>query len=176
MVLVSMEKSQLDILYLKYRELKKYKIINILLASILSLIGVVSITEIIVFLNRYAQVNILLSVLSLFSLTSIYSCICNIILEKQDNKIKNINTEIKELENNIIKELKNNKDKNISSLELRFDGLSKENKIKLLRYIQENTKDKDMISKLDDIDEVDYISLIDNNDRENIKTKKITKR
>lgn len=164
-----MEKSQLDILYLKYRELKKYKIINILLASILSLIGVVSITKIIIILNRYAQVNILLCILSLFSLTSIYSCICNIILKKQDNKIKNINIEIKKLENNLVQELSNekkiNKDINISNLGLRFNRLSNKNKIKLLKYIKSKTKDQSMYNKLNILEKEDSISLIDNSNK-----------
>lgn len=174
-----MNNNKLDILYSKYKELKKYKRINILSAIILSLIGVVSITEIIIILNRYAQVNILLSVLSLFSLTSIYSCIGNIMLEKQDKSIEDINIEIKELENNLIREINKdnyiNKSINISNLELRFDGLSTENKIKLLKFIKSKTKDQSMYNKLNVLEKEDSVSLIDDSYKYR-RTKKTNKR
>lgn len=170
--------NNLDILYSKYKQRKKYKIKNILLVSIFCLLGVISIMDILIILNKYIGFNIIINCLSLFSLTSIYSSIVNIILEKQDKKLKDINMEIKELESIIFNELDKDKNlnnlSNITSLELRFDGLTTENKLKLLNYIKSKTKNPSIYKNIN-IEELDNsISLIDNKDK--YKRKKKTKK
>lgn len=170
--------NNLDILYSKYKQRKKYKIKNILLVSIFCLLGVISIMDILIILNKYIGFNIIINCLSLFSLTSIYSSIVNIILEKQDKKLKDINMEIKELESNIFNELDKDKNlnnlSNITSLELRFDGLTTENKLKLLNYIKSKAKDPSIYKNINIEELEDSISLIDNKDK--YKRKKKTKR
>ena len=141
----------LKVLNDKKREYRRLIIFNLLLTFFLTLIGSISIISLSMFLYKEKIFSFLGCIFLDLILGSVYSFFSNIVLEKNADKKKKLLCEISEIEYNLNKIL-NSKNKSIN---LRYDNLSRDSKLKLLSYIKDNLSE----FNIDNID-----NLIEDND------------
>ena len=114
------------------QELKKLKILNIFLSCVFSLVGIISIMDLTMYVNSVFGINYFICLLMVYGMTNGYSYLVNGLLDKIE--VKGIN---KIIENNKILIEKTKEDE----LEDRFNNLSRDSKLKLLRYINDSVID-----------------------------------
>ena len=139
---------------LKKEQVKWLKVLNIFLASIFSLVGLISVMSLMMYLNNTFNVSYLICLFLTFGATKAYSYFVNLLLDRVDAKRNNILFEIEDLE----KEME---------LEKKYERLSRDSKLKLLYFARdyvsnvENNRDDKIIHEdkfyLDNIDKVDEI-------------------
>lgn len=140
---------------LKREQVKWLKVLNIFLASIFSLVGLISVMSLMMYLNNTFNVSYLICLFLTFGATKVYSHFVNLLLDRIDEKRNNVLFEIEDLE----KEME---------LEKKYERLSRDSKLKLLYFardyvsnVEKNCEDK-IIQKdkfyLDNIDKVDDFS------------------
>ena len=140
---------------LKREQVKWLKVLNIFLASIFSLVGLISVMSLMMYLNNTFNVSYLICLFLTFGATKAYSYFVNLLLDRVDEKRNNILFEIEDLE----KEME---------LEKKYERLSRDSKLKLLYFARdyvsnvENNRNDKIIQKdkfyLDNIDKVDDFS------------------
>ena len=113
-------------------KLKKLKILNIFLSCVFSLVGIISIMDLTMYVNSVLGINYFICLLMVYGMTNGYSYLVNGLLDKIE--VKGIN---KIIENNKILIEKTKEDE----LEDRFNNLSRDSKLKLLRYINDSVID-----------------------------------
>ena len=157
----------------KNKEIKLYKVYDIFIRSILTLIGTITSISILMFLNNVFNVSMLSCIIMSIIIPQLYSIIINNSLKGLDNKIKNKEYELSALEDKkSLEQLITKQNTNeIKQIEFRFEGLSNERKIELLNYIKELIPETSYHKYLNDLDNLDTINLNDFNE-ENIYTKK----
>lgn len=153
----------LDLIDNKSKKIKGYKMLDLFIRIILTFGGSMSLLLVLMFLNSRLGVSLFDCFLITCIAPSIYSVFVNCSLEDFDKKIKNMQLELNELmcEYKTIEELDKKQEcvKNsvIEKIELRFDGLSNERKIKLLKYIQ-NTFPENCSQCMSEFDKFDLFS------------------
>ena len=145
-------------IYLQEKQAKILKVLNIFLASIFSLCGLISIVSFTMYLNTFFKINYLKCLLLIYTLTKIYSSLVNIPLNKIDKKRKDI---LKETNKLILEQAKK------STLEDRYNNLSKNNQLKLLKYTKEVINDSQTQTK-----EKESENILHLNPKENTKVLK----
>lgn len=140
---------------LKKEQVKWLKVLNIFLASIFSLAGLISVMSLMIYLNNTFNVSYLICLFLTFGATKVYSYFVNLLLDRIDEKRNNVLFEIEELE----KEME---------LEKKYERLSRNSKLKLLYFARdyvsnvEKNRDDKIIQEdkfyLDNIDKVDDFS------------------
>ena len=122
-----------DLIIKKIKRIKLYKNIDMFLRIILTLFGSISFVSILMFLNsRFGVSYFKCFVITLF-VSSIYSFLVNESLVKYNKKIRQMECEVE----NILKEENNELSKN-DKLEIRFDKLSTDSKLMVLRYARDS--------------------------------------
>lgn len=153
--------NKLDVTQMKKKKLKYYKIFDLFLRSVLTLFGSVSLVSILMFLNSRFGVSYFSCLIITFIAPSVYSAIVNSSLEDMDNKIKKMELEICELEDECKKENGLTKDSIIKNIEIRFEGLSNDRKRELLSYIKDRIPDGSCYEYISKLEDNDSLSLMD---------------
>lgn len=153
----------------KNKQVRRRKLFSFFLAIVLSLLGVISITSLLMRLNMVFGIKYFNCLVLTFIISSIYSYGVNSLIKKIDKKTKDIMLEINLLETEYKHErgIEFSDIQIIKKIELRFDGLSRENKIKLLNYIKDKIPSIDGLNKIFELENADIMSLINDIDSKN---------
>ena len=140
-----------NLIHLNIKKWKWLRFLNIFLASLLSLVGTISIVEFLMVLNNTFNVGYFICFILTFILSHAYSFVVNkILLIKIENKMNNVRLETFKMLDDY--KSKDNLKSEIDSRNFihRFENLSSKNQIKLLTYVKDN---------LEKIDEFEYEDL-----------------
>lgn len=136
-----------DLIIDKTKKIKLFKMIDLFLRINLTLFGTISLVSILMYLNSRFNVSYFNCFIMTLILPSIYSCFINESLIKFDNKIKKMELEVKNMVNEFNKSNKISKEDKLD-LEIKFDKLSTDSKLLLLRYVRDSLP-RDLNNKID---------------------------
>ena len=141
------------------RKYRIYKFLSVSISFLLTLSGSVLIIFLIKLLNVCLGVNIIYCLILSILLPQIYSIVINVfLLDKIDIMLDEKLFEKEE----VINEIDNVKDNTVSLINERFDCLSRENKLNILRMIRNDLSVMSIFGRMHFIDDMDKISLEDN--------------
>jgi len=138
----------------KNYQMKLLKTLSITLAILFTLGGSISIVSLLMYFNEVYNISLGNCFLMAIILPKIYSVGVNLLLVPIDKKKNVVIKEIELLEqddDNII--IENNLSLKVKE---RFDGLSRENRIKILNFIKENLNN---VNRIDDINKLSFDEL-----------------
>ena len=122
-----------DLINNKIKKIKFYKNIDMFFRIILTLFGSISLVSVLMFLNSRFGVSYFKCFVVTLIVPSIYSCLVNESLVKFNNKIRVMEFEVENILKEKIEELSKNE-----KLEIRFDKLSTDSKLMVLRYARDS--------------------------------------
>lgn len=128
----------------------RYKLLvclNLITIVLLTLIGSVSITYLIMFLYEIFNVSLFYCFVLDILLPYIYSACCKSVTNKLNKKIDNVKMEIDVLEKEYTI------DKKISDILCRIDGLPRKRQIEVLKYIKNDLSNSNMFYNVDLLDD-----------------------
>lgn len=141
------------------RKYRIYKFLSVGISFLLTLSGSVLIIFLIKLLNVCLGINIIYCLILSILLPQIYSIVINVfLLDKIDIMLDEKLFEKEE----VINEIDNVKDNTVSLINERFNGLSRENKLNILRMIRNDLSVMSIFGRMHFIDDMDKISLEDN--------------
>ena len=155
----------LDLKKRKEKKIKLHKIIDLFIRSVLTLSGAIFLVALLMFLNSRFGVSYLKCFVITLIFPSFYSIIVNDCLKGLDKKIRVMEYELFEIDNeykkiiNLLDVNEVTKDSLISNMEFRFDGLSNERKIELLNYIKNAISNNCYFQYMGDIENMESINL-----------------
>ena len=153
--------NNLRFIKVKERKINFLKSIDLLLRVVLTLVGAVSLVDMLMFLNNMFGVSYFVCLIISLIVPSVYSYIVNASLQGFDNKIRNMELDLIKIKDEYDNDNKMTKDVVIKDIEIRFDGLSNERKMELLMYVKEKLSSNLYSGYLRKIENEDSLSLMD---------------
>ena len=164
-----------ELLFLKKKKLELFRMFDLFLRIVLTLVGTVSFVSILMFLNVKFGISYFSCLVLILTVPFVYSTIINILLERLDNKIEGIKKDITDLEIEFDKCCQQDRENIIKNIEIRFDGLSNDKKKKLLNYIKINMVNDSFCEYISKLEDDDVLVLLDDMD-ETVKEESIYSR
>lgn len=153
-----------ELLFLKKKKLELFRMFDLFLRIVLTLVGTVSFVSILMILNIKFGISYFSCLVLILTVPYVYSTIINISLERLDNKIEEIKKDITDLEIEFDKCYQQDRENIIKNIEIRFDGLSNDKKKKLLNYIKINMVDDSFCEYINKLEDDDVLVLLDDID------------
>lgn len=136
-----------DLIINKIKKIKLFKMIDMFLRIVLTLFGTISLVSILMFLNSKFGISYFKCFIMILIVPSIYSFVVNSMLKRFGNAIKKMEFEVEDILNKVDKSNEISKDNKLE-LEIRFDKLSADSKLMLLRYVRDSLP-RDLNNKID---------------------------
>ena len=146
---------------IKERKIKLFKMLDIFLRCVLTLVGSVSLVSMLMFLNNMFGVSYISCLIISLIVPSIYSYAVNTSLKKIDDKIRNMEFDLVKLIDECDNDNELIKDFVVKDVEIRFDGFSNNKKMELLMYIKDQLCFDLSSGYINKIQNEDLLSLMD---------------